>query len=451
MPISYPVLRILLAYGGSLLCLAAGIYYTGRLSFTWEPIPFIILILILTVREIFALLHSHKITERILLAGCTLLVILLPFGDLFIYLAAPLALYTIIIYGKNIYTHLQLHSPLAWGWAALVAVGFIGGIGSLSPSSAWLMSAALAGFSLLFLLGRVFSLPAKGALFLSELFTGILPLTLCFVFFHLYLGQSISLMGIQFSANRYAASFLSNWAANGAGFLVIAFTLVFIRFLRVVRESNAADIAFTGISLIFIFIGAISTQTRMIFFFFSGFGLVFLIFYPWNFLRRFRFFLIMLPLGLIPLLAHFSEKWRETLVNPLAQNSFIDRALQLSTGWDLWKDNFWQGIGLFNFRLYYSPIAKAQNLPEVEFLHNIYASMAVETGIIGLILFLGVIFLLMRDYIRSRKQALPYGGMLLLGGAALHNCTDNWLYVLKFSVLLFFLLGFFYPKNPSKD
>lgn len=445
-------------YGIILFTLAASISLNiglagGAYHYSLETLPFILLLIVLSIYCSYKLCPNKTQIERIFFSGCTLLILLLPFGDLFVYLLPFILVLYLIIQRKNIKNIFTFAEPPAKIWGTFLGVCFITSFFARSQSSALAMTAALVGYGLIFCLGRTFELSQDENNFLSDLFTGIMSITICFVFFHLGIKKPIVLLGIPFSADASAASFISNWAANAAGFLIISFTLIFGRLLRFVREKKPAQITFTGIALLLIFIGILSTQTRMVFFFFTFMGFLFLIFYPWAFLRKTRFLIILLPFFLVPLLAKYSDKWKNTLQNPMEQISFIDRLNQFEYGIQLLKDgHFLQGVGLFNFRLYYNEniLASGKNLPLVQFLHNMYLSIFTETGVLGGILFLVLICSMFYQYTKLRHQSLSYLGMLFFGGIIGYNITDNWLFVLKFSLLSFFLLGIFYPKKACK-
>ncbi|MGL5722561.1 MAG: O-antigen ligase family protein [Brevinema sp.] len=439
------------SYGASLLLLALAIFFQPqqtRYDFFLGAGIVALLLIIFSGLVVFRMLASMPLSDKIFVYGCTLLVLLLPMGDLFIFVGIPLLVFYLIRYFKEWKQIFSFSYPPSTLWKILLAICFITSFFAQSIPSALAMTLALVGYGAIFALGYSLRLSEANKQFLSDLFTIVIATTVVFMIFHLKVEKPISLLGITFTADRSSASLISNWSANAAGFLAVCFVLLFVRFLRVLKEGINLNLGISTLALIIVFIGVWATQTRMVAFFFMGFGIVFLIFYPWNFLRRLRWILPLFFILLLPLLAHYSPKWRTTLQAPFQEYSFIDRANQISFGWDLLKDGrLMQGVGLFNFRHLYKEDAIAKDLPIVEFLHSMVFSMFVETGILGGLVFCLAIMVLFLSYMRSRSDRLAYAGMLLLSGIFFLNATDNWLFVLKFSALSFFLLGAFYPKK----
>ncbi|WP_159428244.1 O-antigen ligase family protein [Brevinema andersonii] len=379
----------------------------------------------------------------------TITILLLPLGDLFIIIFIPaLILYFFIVSPKKLLTD----DKISLIWLLFIFVALIGSFfAEYSKASAFAMLIALLGYGFLFNIGRSIDFPKEYTEFYTTIFCGIVPITICFGIFHLFLGRNLFLLGIFIPSHGSPglASLLSEWPANVAGFLVIAFVIVFGLFLNASNNKQPFKSIIFSIVLLIIFIGLLLTENRGVFLFFIGMGLLFLIFYPWQVFRKIRFFILLIPFLLMPLLTQYSDKWKDTLENPLQQYTIADRINQIQFGFSLLKDKvLWHGIGLFNFRFaykYYLEKSKSK-LPEVEFLHNVYLSVLVETGILGFILFMIALLYLFTQYAKYRHQLPAYTAMLFLGGLAFYNITDNWLYILKFSILLFLFLGYCYPN-----
>jgi O-antigen ligase len=93
-------------------------------------------------------------------------------------------------------------------------------------------------------------------------------------------------------------------------------------------------------------------------------------------------------------------------------NSIQGRASQNLTGWEMFKQNPVLGVGLNNFSLLYPEYSKEIGLaPNASnrALHNHYLEVATETGIIGLSVFLLLIWYAFRPVLRVRRQFLEAG------------------------------------------
>lgn len=458
MPISFPVksaLKIIAVYSGLLFILGFFMFlgigkYGHRFtySFWYTGIP-VILFLFFASWQAWNIHPDLPFKQKLFYLFITITILLLPLGDLFIIIFIPtLILYFFVVSPKKILTS----DKISLIWLLFIFVTFIGSFfAEYSKGSAFAMLTALLGYGCLFNIGRNLDFPKEYTEFYTTIFCGIVPITICFGIFHLFLGGNLLLLGIFIPSHGSPglASLLSEWPANVAGFLVFAFVIIFGLFLNATNKKQFLKSIILFTILLIIFTGLLLTENRGVFLFFIGMGLLFLIFYPWQAFRKIRFFILLIPFLVMPLLTQYSNKWKDTLENPLQQYTVADRINQMQFGFSLLKDKvLWHGIGLFNFRFAYKDYLEKtkSKLPEVEFLHNVYLSVLVETGILGFILFMAAILYLFAQYAKHRHQLPAYTAMLFLGGLAFYNITDNWLYILKFSILLFLFLGYCYPN-----
>lgn len=463
MSISFPVksaLKIIALYSGLLLILGffmfLGVGNYGHRFFDsfWYAGISIILFLFFASWQAWNIHPYLPFKQKLFYLFTTITILLLPLGDLFIIIFIPtLILYFFVVSPKKMLTD----DKISLIWLLFIFVAFIGSFfAQYSKGSAFAMLVALIGYGCLFNIGRNLDFPKEYTEFYTTIFCGIVPLTVCFGIFHLFLGENLLLLGIFIPSHGSPglASLLSEWPANVAGFLVFAFVIIFGLFLNVTNKKQFLTSIVLFTILLIIFTGLLLTENRGVFLFFLGMGLLFLIFYPWQAFRKIRFLIFFIPFLLIPLLTQYSYKWKDTLENPLEQYTVADRINQMQFGFSLLKDKvLWHGIGLFNFRFAYQDYLKKtkSKLPEVQFLHNIYLSILVETGILGFILFMAAVLYLFAQYAKHRHQLSSYTALLFLGGLAFYNITDNWLYILKFSILLFLFLGYCYPSTHKKN
>jgi O-antigen ligase len=93
-------------------------------------------------------------------------------------------------------------------------------------------------------------------------------------------------------------------------------------------------------------------------------------------------------------------------------NSLQGRASQNLTGWEMFKRNPVLGVGLNNFSYLYPQYSKEIGLApnaSSRALHNHYLEVATETGIIGLAVFLSLIWHAFRPVARVRREFLEAG------------------------------------------
>ncbi|MGL4563369.1 MAG: O-antigen ligase family protein [Brevinema sp.] len=409
------------------------------------------LMMILTVIIVIFLLSIHHFRvlptkQKTLGVSLIFLILLSPFGD---YCLPFLALSIILLLDKQLIKKLLFtYDYLDYSWLIFIVWCFISSVFANNDKViSFAMTTAFLGFGILFKILRYTRIPHHISQTILFLFGSSISTVILFSLYHMILNQNINLLGIILYPNGDPglASFLSNWPANTAGFLVMSLSILIYQCVLAFKNNShqLMKIFLIGTSII-IFIGLLATQTRMAFLFIIGSLTALIVFYPFKRFRTLRFSILLIPILIMPILSVFSTKWKETLTSPLKQSTIQDRIHQNLYGFSLWKEHPITGVGLMNFRYFYDdlgdPIIKKlkPGHPRIEFLHNIYMSMLVETGIIGLLLFLGSIMSLAYYFWKHRLLF----GLCFLSGALAVGLVDGWLFVLRFSLMMFLILGY---------
>ncbi len=388
---------------------------------------------------------SYPLKERLLFLFLILTALISPFGD---YVLIPIIgcvifIFTNPISRKNILTKFDI---LDYCWLIFTGYCLIHSfsIPTYDKASAIGISLAFLAYGFLFKIARYTILPPKIKKDLSFLFCAVLMISISFGIYHLFHKSHITLLSplnISLLSQGFPglASIFSRWPANTAGFLVMSASIVF--YLLFFTQNASSQKVYLTCSLLVIFSGVLATETRMALLFIAGFLGLFLVLYPFQQFKKIRFIILLMPIALLPILISYSDKWKETLSNPFQQATILDRLTQYQYGLSMWNaDNHLFGIGLMNFRYFYN--SSGLSSLRVDFLHNIYLSFLTETGVIGLILFLLNIFVLFKMFWNQLPKIPAYFGIYFLGGLMCVGLVDSWFFVLRFSVLLFIILGF---------
>ncbi|MGE5464936.1 MAG: O-antigen ligase family protein [Syntrophothermus sp.] len=99
-------------------------------------------------------------------------------------------------------------------------------------------------------------------------------------------------------------------------------------------------------------------------------------------------------------------------INIRKDRAIQGRASENLTAWVMVMDRPFMGVGLNNFSYLYQDYTKTLGLaPSAQNRspHNLYLEVAAETGIVGLLVFLTMIFLAMRSVLRARKRFIIAG------------------------------------------
>ena len=413
---------------------------------------FLTLIIILYLYYYIKTYHNNEALSFFVL----LTVLFAPFGD---YMLIPVIGLFITIFcnpisRKNILTKFDRIDYL---WLVFVLATIISSsFAQYDKASALGMSAAFFGYGLIFKIIRYAQFSKTILKPAILLFAWVIFITVGFALFHLFIDRFIIIYGMLLASQGYPglASIFSGWPANTAGFLVVSFCILLYSLVQYYHKLSSAQKIIIITSIIICFIGLIATETRMALLFLGGFFGAFLLCYPFEKFKKIRFIIIIIPILLAPILFMSSQKWKDTFTKPLQQQTIVERVQQYQYGLELFGDNNpFIGVGIMNFRHYYNQFGNP--ITQVQFLHNIYLSMLVESGIIGLILFLLSIGNLVLFYWKYLPRLEAYFGLYFIAGLLAVNLVDAWLFVLRFSIILFLVLGFITnrleQKTPKED
>lgn len=189
---------------------------------------------------------------------------------------------------------------------------------------------------------------------------------------------------------------------------------------------------------------------------------------------------LLIPLAVIAVAVLFmpSEKLTDTLKDPLNTTSIPGRMLQYRASLEIFpKSNWLLGIGFLNFPYYYAlgysgektyegylgnPVATngvmklgpieqpyIENLA-VPYVHNVYLSLLVETGLIGFLAFFGFlafIFSASLKHFLAQRDLVSLQALVLIPGFLANSLFDNLLYTVPAGLLIWAILGL--SRNPG--
>jgi O-antigen ligase len=112
----------------------------------------------------------------------------------------------------------------------------------------------------------------------------------------------------------------------------------------------------------------------------------------------------------------------------------LERLAHWQAAWNMWRDNFWFGVGFGNYEIVYPTYAIGRWDDPLGHAHNYLFNLGAETGLIGVtcylifwILTFGVIWQAIK-YSFGLNRAIIIGGLGILVHLHIHNLFDN-LYV----------------------
>lgn len=413
-----------------------------------------ILIIIFIILIIMYLYYYIKIyhNNEVLSFFILLTALFAPFGD---YMLIPVIGLFITVFcnpisRKNILTKFDRIDYL---WLAFVLATIVSSsFAQYDKASALGMSFAFFAYGLIFKIIRYTQFSKKILKPAILLFAWIILVTVSFALFQLFINREILIYGILLYPNGGPglSSIFSSWPANTAGFLVMSFCILLYSLIQYYHKLSPAQKVIITTSTLICFIGLIATETRMALLFLGGFFGAFILCYPFKKFKKIRFVIIIIPILLGPILFVSSQKWRDTFTKPLQQQTIAERVQQYQYGLELFNDNNpFIGVGIMNFRHNYNQFGNP--IAQVQFLHNIYLSILVESGIIGFILFLITIGNLVLFYWKHLPRLEAYFGLYFIAGLLTVNLVDTWFFVLRFSILLFLVLGFVTNRLEQKS
>ncbi len=351
----------------------------------------------------------------------------------------------IIIAGER--KNLKLRNPILYLWGLMVITAFASSFFAVESRSL----AFGASFGIL-LYGLFFTavynqnfLKERGEIFLQNI--GVLMSfsiisTVLFSLWHFTQKYTIDVLIFRFQyhtgyGNSYGmASVYGRWPTHSSAFLTIAmWALIGIR-LYAELPKHRRYIVEAGI--VFSLIGALATLSRNAFLFLVlsiGIALIVLIIKYRN--KTILFITAGTAVFFAGVLAFFVsryEKWYNLFMNPLQQHTIADRIAQYQFGIKHLDVNPVLGIGLMNFGSYYRRLMDNPHLPD--YLHQLWLSIALETGIIGFAVFSALLFMIGLKIINNYRRNPKYIIFVIVFFAWIATgIFDNWLYFLWSSTL----------------
>lgn len=215
-----------------------------------------------------------------------------------------------------------------------------------------------------------------------------------------------------------------------------------------VRTMSWKERAFVGIALVLSAVIVFLTVARAGMLMMAVGAFVSLLFYKWG--RR--LVLVMAAIGVIgagtflvqpkliektPLASYFS---------PHKQRNLRSRFSQLTVGWDVYKkSNPVLGIGLMNFGPVYNERPERADGDLINYLHNSYLAVLVETGALGFLLFFSYLVIVSIRLVKQnlkRRTPVSLSAISVLAGFWVTGLVEvAILYVVYTGVLFWLLLG----------
>lgn len=117
--------------------------------------------------------------------------------------------------------------------------------------------------------------------------------------------------------------------------------------------------------------------------------------------------------------------------------------------WHLWQNTSWYGLGAFNFRHYYPAFSLPGDGSSLEYAHNDFLQLLVETGIPGfllLLLIIGSVVFSFVNYLKNNSNTLDEqiqttSCFVAFCALAMHGLVDFNFYILLMNALLGCFLG----------
>lgn len=286
-------------------------------------------------------------------------------------------------------------------------------------------------------------LPRLGVLMASSI-----TVTVLFSLWHFFFeSRSIQVLIFSFPKNTGLgnsfgiASVYGQWPTHSSAFLGLAFWALLI--LRPFAQDKIQKIVIT-IGAISSLVGLFATLSRnAALFILIGLGLMLILtlvkkeyrgYLPWALGGLFLSALV-----LFQFLMRF-DKWRTLLSNPWESGTFLNRIQQYRFAWDQLTQgavNLWTGIGLMNFGPYARRIFDP-NMPD--YLHQIFLSLLLEMGVLGIAAFLVLMYVIGKRLIFSPNKNKNLFLLVFFSWLAT-GIFDNWLYFMWSSSLFMVILA----------
>ncbi len=134
----------------------------------------------------------------------------------------------------------------------------------------------------------------------------------------------------------------------------------------------------------------------------------------------------------------------------------LSRFVIWEAGWRMFGDAPWQGWGVGTFWLLFPQYRDAADMSAGFYAHNDYLQLAIETGLIGLLLFLAFLGAVVLTYVRRCHADAPWQHecsalLAALAATAMHGFFTFNLYVLPIALLGGLILGRFHQLTHAKS
>lgn len=120
--------------------------------------------------------------------------------------------------------------------------------------------------------------------------------------------------------------------------------------------------------------------------------------------------------------------------------------------WHLWQASPWYGLGIFNFKQYYPAFSLPGDGSNLEYVHNDFLQLLIETGVPGMVILLAIIVVCVKYLMRylrvqEKNPVAHIQGMACfaaLGAWTCHSIIDFNFYVFPMNLLLGCCIGYLY-------
>ncbi len=363
----------------------------------------------------------------------------------------------IIIFGNIQQKTLNIKNPILYLWIAMVVISIVSS--SFAIDSKSLSFTATVGVLVYFLhfvsvynqnfvqeRGEVF-VQRVGVLLSLNIIISVIFSLWHFKFFPYIM--DIGILKLQHHTgygNSFGmASIYMGWPTHSSAFLCVAFwTLIGI--FNYCKQLSSIHKKIIVCGIVFSLVGALFTLSRNAFMFLVlSIGIMLLIQIIktkqkrwWGLLGSSGVFFC----GVLWYLVTNFEKWENLFANPLQQRTIADRIAQYQFMLREMPliDTPLTGIGLMNFGTYYRRVMDNPQLPD--YLHQLFLSMAFETGYIGVTIFSMLMFLVGKTIVKNyQKNPSNQIFVVVFFSWIATGMFDNWLYLMWPSTLFMILFA----------
>jgi O-antigen ligase len=139
-----------------------------------------------------------------------------------------------------------------------------------------------------------------------------------------------------------------------------------------------------------------------------------------------------------------------------ANFAVIERLAHWQAAWRMFSRSPWTGVGIGQYATAYPAVALARWQDPLGHAHNYYLHMLAESGVLGLVAYLGLLMAAMNVAWRQARHAVGWprvlglGALGMLGHLITHSTVDN-LYVHDMYLLVAIILGMLLSRKGFPD